>query len=175
MEVIPLTLGVYETQQETDSRKQGGWPSTWHKFYADQQWSPQEAQSTQGQRSSIQTPIDSFDSSTLLQTSVPRRSRQGFLNYAGTWAMNKGCWDWHRAMGALITLCHTASHRQQGDKPNSPMDLFHLGHFLSFPSWVSPATAALKIMKGLYRIIPEGASSFRKRRAMEGKGGNGEK
>lgn len=32
-----------------------------------------------------------FDSRTRLQTSVPRRSRQGFLNDAGTWAMNKGC------------------------------------------------------------------------------------
>lgn len=42
----PLTLGVYETQRETDSRKQCGWPSTGHEFYADQQWSPQEAQST---------------------------------------------------------------------------------------------------------------------------------
>lgn len=67
------------------------------------------------------------------------------------------------------------SHQQQGDRPNSPMDLFHLGHFLSFPSWVSPATVALKIMKGLHRIILEDASSFGKRRTMESKGGNGEK
>lgn len=86
----PLTLGVYETQRETDSRKQRGWPSTWHEFYADQQWSPQEVVNL-GTKELHPDTYRQFDSSTLLQTSVPRRSRQGFLNYAGTWAMNKGC------------------------------------------------------------------------------------
>lgn len=157
--------------EKTTTEKTAWVTSAWCEFYAGQQWMPQQAQL---QPEDQELHPDTSQTASMLEHSYKPRSqmpsRQGFFNRAGSWPRKNGCWNWHKVWEHW-QLHATVTYSKVPDQIFS-LILSTLASFSLFQAiWVSPATAALRIMKGFYRI----KQRFRERREVVSVGGNKEK